>query len=204
MGLGFGRGRLPRISWQPRRDTNHRIHYRRSVLALGRLGSICNEQRAILVSYLARAPVFDLSSQMATLQRMTKGGADERRSTRSKVMLTATIESECGDVKVRVEDLSAHGARVLSETLFPVDTPVTFRCKAITVDGFVAWVEAPFAGIGFGEPVQPEEARRKVSPVQATMPKDFRRPGFRARRLTNAERQSIEDWTKPRRSRPGE
>ena len=147
---------------------------------------------------------FDLSSQMVKLGHMAKGGADERRSTRSKVMLTATIETQDGYFQVRVEDLSAHGARVFGEMLFAVDTPVTFRCKAITAKGFVAWIEPPFAGIGFGEPVQPEEALRTVSRAQKTIPKDFRRPGFRARRLTDAERQSIEDWTGPRPDRPGE
>jgi hypothetical protein len=120
-------------------------------------------------------------------------------------MLTATIESERSRVKVRVDDLSAHGARVLGEVLFPVDTSVKFRCKALTVDGFVAWVKAPLAGIGFGEPVQPEEARRSITGAQQqTIPKDFRRPGFRARSLTDAEKQSVEGWATQRRDRPGE
>jgi hypothetical protein len=46
--------------------------------------------------------------------------------------------------------------RVFGDALFPVDTPVSFRCKALAVEGFVAWVEAPFAGIGFGELIDPK------------------------------------------------
>ena len=117
-------------------------------------------------------------------------------------MLAATVESKGDRVDVRVDDLSAHGARVFGEMPFPVDTPVIFRCKALAVEGFVAWAEAPFAGIGFGEPVQPDEALRKVKPVRQTVPKDFRRPGFRQRQLTDAERRSIEDWGRPQRLRP--
>jgi hypothetical protein len=119
-------------------------------------------------------------------------------------MLTGTIESEQGSVDVRIDDLSAHGARVLGEVLLPVDTPVRFRCKSLAVEGFVAWVEAPLAGIGFGEPVQPQEALRAVARVRRVAPKDFRRPGFRAQPLSVAERQSIQEWASPRRTRPGE
>lgn len=137
-------------------------------------------------------------------KHVTKSSADERRSARTKVMLSATIESEGGCVQVRVDDLSAHGARVFGESLFPVDTSVSFRCKALTVEGFVAWVEGPLAGIGFGEPVQPQEALRTVARARQTAPKDFRRPGFRERRLTDAERQGVEEWARPKGTRPGE
>ncbi len=135
---------------------------------------------------------------------MTKSSADERRSVRSKVRLTATVESRHGQVEVRVDDLSAHGARVFCEGLPPVDTPVTFRCKALTAESFVAWVEGPYAGIGFGEPVQPRDALRTVPRPQQNAPQDFRRPGFRGQRLTDAERQRVEDWGKPERKHPGE
>lgn len=139
---------------------------------------------------------------------MTMSSAEERRSVRSKVRLTATIESEHGRVEVRVDDLSAHGARVFGQGLPPVDTTVTFRCNALAVEGFVAWVEGSQAGVGFGEPVQPRDALRTVprpqqdSPQQ-NAPQDFRRPGFRGRRLTDAERQRVEEWAKPDRNRPG-
>ncbi|MBA3577955.1 MAG: hypothetical protein H0W39_10165 [Sphingomonas sp.] len=119
-------------------------------------------------------------------------------------MLTATLESEQGDVQVRVDDLSAHGARVCGEGLFPLDTPVTFRCKALAVEGFIAWVDMPFAGIGFGDPIEPQMAFRKVTPARQTVSKDFRRPGFRGRRLTDAERRSVEEWARPDRARPGD
>lgn len=66
------------------------------------------------------------------------------------------------------------GARVSGEVLFPVDTPVTFRCKELTVIGFVAWVDGPHLGVAFGEPVQPQKAlRRRVSPRPKMPAKDL-------------------------------
>lgn len=135
---------------------------------------------------------------------MTKSSADERRSARSKVMLTATLESEHGAVQVRVDDLSAHGARVAGEGIFPIDTVITFRCKSLVVEGFVAWVGEPFAGIGFGAPIEPELALRKVTPARQTITKDFRRPGFRSRDLTDSERRIVQAWARPDRTRLGD
>lgn len=136
---------------------------------------------------------------------MTKQSADERRSIRTKVMLVATIARDDGSSsEVKVEDLSANGARVRGDVPIEVDTAVTFRCKELVVAAYVAWVDAPLAGIGFGEPVRPQEALRKITKPERVQPQDFRRPGFRSRQLTAAERQAAEDWTKPRRPRPGE
>jgi hypothetical protein len=119
-------------------------------------------------------------------------------------MLTATIESELGRVQVRVDDLSAHGVRVFGDGLFPVDTPVTFQCKGLTVQGFVAWIEAPLGGIGFGEPIETKEVLRTVTAARQVLPKEFRRPGFSQRELTDAERQSLGEWASDGRNRPGE
>ena len=139
------------------------------------------------------------------LLRMTKHSADERRSVRSKVMLIATLGRDDGSSReVKVEDLSANGARVRGDVPFEVDTRVTFRCKTLVVEAYVAWVDAPLAGIGFGEPVSPQEALRKIPEPGPIKAQDFRRPGFRGRRLTAAERQVAEEWTKPRRPRPGD
>jgi hypothetical protein len=135
---------------------------------------------------------------------MIKSGADERRSGRAKVMLTAVIDAGGNPVRVRIDDLSAHGARVLGDGIPTVDTPVTFQCKDLTVDGFVAWVQSPLAGIAFGEPVEPQHVLRKIPRPSQAIPKNFRRPGFRGRQLTDAEKQLIHEWTGPQRTRLGE
>ncbi len=142
--------------------------------------------------------------QIGVRSSMTKSSADERRSARAKVMLTAAIESGGDRIPVKVDDLSAHGARVIGDTLPAIDTPVTFHCKDLTVEGFVAWVEPPLAGIGFGEPIEPQHLLRKIPRPPQVTPKDFRRPGFRGRQLTDAEKQIVEEWAKPQRTRLGE
>ena len=135
---------------------------------------------------------------------MTPGSADERRSARSKVMLTATIESAGDRREVRIDDLSTLGARVLADAFPAPDTPVIFRCKGVTAEGFVAWVRPPLAGIGFDEPIATEDALRKVRSACRAIRKEYRRPGLQAQELTPAERQMTEQWAKRPRSHLGE
>ncbi|MEO6433403.1 MAG: PilZ domain-containing protein [Sphingomicrobium sp.] len=135
---------------------------------------------------------------------MTKNSADERRSTRARVMLTAAIESERDRIPVTVDDLSAHGVRVVGEGLPAMDTSVTFQCKNLSVKGFVAWVQPPLVGIGFGEPIDPQHLLRKISRPAGVDQRDFRRPGFRDRPLTQVEKQIIEEWARPQQLRLGE
>ena len=136
--------------------------------------------------------------QIGVRPNMTKSNADERRSSRARVMLTAAIESGGDRIPVKVDDLSAHGARVVGDALPAIDTPVTFHCKGLTVEGFVAWVQPPLAGIGFGEPIEPQHLLRKLPRPPQVIPKDFRRPGFRGRQLTDAEKEIVEEWAKAR------
>ncbi len=132
--------------------------------------------------------------QIGVRPKLTKSSADERRSARAKVMLTAAIESGGIRLPVKVDDLSAHGARVAGDSLPAIDTPVTFQCKDLTVEGFVAWVQPPLAGIGFGEPIEPQHLLRKIPRPSQVIPKEFRRPGFRSRPLSNGEKKIVEDW----------
>jgi hypothetical protein len=132
--------------------------------------------------------------------KMPTTSSDERRSPRTKVMLSATLQ--CGEVQlqVRVDDVSAHGVRVLGDELPTVDTPVIFQCKGLFIHGFVAWVQKPLAGIGFGDAIRTEQVIRNVPqslgvalPLDS-MPKDFRRPGFRGRHLTEDEERIVRQW----------
>lgn len=135
---------------------------------------------------------------------MTRTSADERRSSRSTVMLNAAIENGDDQISVRVANLSEHGALVLGDALPVEDTPVTFQCNGLVVESFVAWVQEPLAGIEFDEPVQPQDVLRKVPRPRQALSKDFRRPGFRWKRLTDSERQMVEQWGSRPRTRLGE
>jgi hypothetical protein len=130
---------------------------------------------------------------------MPKINSDERRSHRANVLLVAAIEAGNVRVPVRVSNLSAHGALVLSEAVFERETQVVFRCNGHVIESWVAWVRAPQTGIQFGEPIQPEIVLRKSLPSNQMISKDirnvdFKRPGFRGKRLSDEERKVVEEW----------
>jgi hypothetical protein len=134
---------------------------------------------------------------------VTKKTADERRSARANVLLVGTVE--CGGVqtRVRIANLSAHGALVVAEGLPAEGTQLTLRCNGATVQSWIAWVRTPHAGIQFGEPIDPDELLRNAPPAQAQMitrdnrKVDFRRPGFRGNQLTAEERKIVDEQTDP-------
>jgi hypothetical protein len=137
-----------------------------------------------------------------------KNMADERRSARANVLLVGAIESDGVRNKVRVSNLSAHGALIAGDMVMSEGTPVNFRCNGLTIQSCVAWIRAPYAGIDFDEPIQPDDLLRN-SPVppqvitRDTRELNFRRPGFRGNQLTDEERKIVEERTRPR-QRPGD
>lgn len=127
--------------------------------------------------------------------------ADERRSARAKVLLTAVIECDVVSVPVRVINLSANGALVACDTALPGDTRVIFRIGRRTAEGRTAWVHPPHAGINFDEPIQPGEFLPKSLHTADLITRDtrdlnFRRPGFRGNQMTEEERQIVEEWNR--------
>jgi hypothetical protein len=135
------------------------------------------------------------------IRAMPNKNADERRSARANVLLAAVVE--CGGLRipVRVVNLSAHGALVLGEAVPSEDTSVVFRCNGLIVEGWIAWVRRPHAGIHFGEIIKPGKALSKTAVTQTMIVKDsrkldFRRPGFRGNQLTAEEQQTLERWKK--------
>jgi hypothetical protein len=124
---------------------------------------------------------------------------DERRSPRANVLLIAAVE--CGGARfpVRVSNLSAHGVLVIGKALPCADTRVIFRCNGLALESWVAWTEAPHAGIQFSEPIQPEELLQSrpvlsAAVVRDTRKLDFRRPGFSGNQLTQEEREVLKQW----------
>jgi hypothetical protein len=137
-----------------------------------------------------------------------KNPGDERRSARANVLLAATIECDGVRTRARVVNLSAHGALVSGDIPLEEDALITFECNGLTVQGWVAWVRAPHAGIQFGEPKQPGDLLRSStthSPVHSIMKDtrklDFRRPGLRGNQLTAEERKILEQWAGAQRGR---
>lgn len=134
--------------------------------------------------------------------------AEERRSARANVLLTATIVDGGRSIPVRVGNLSAHGALVIGKGLPARDAVVTFRCNEAEVAGIVSWAESGRAGIEFDQPIDLSELARKAPPVIETV-KDrrevsYRRPGFRGNQLSEEEQRIVEQFRRPRSDRKGE
>jgi hypothetical protein len=130
---------------------------------------------------------------------VVKKTADERRSARANVMLVATVESGGVSRRLQVRNLSEHGALLSGDTHLDVDAEVSFRCNGVATNGWVAWIQPPYAGIQFAEPNEPEGLLRKSPETGRLITRDsrernFRRPGFRGNQLTDEERRILEEW----------
>jgi hypothetical protein len=132
---------------------------------------------------------------------MHKHPADERRSARANVLLVAEIEAGTARSRVRIANISAHGALVVGKGLPCAGAQVNFKCRDVSVPSWIAWVDASYAGIQFDEAIEPEEllkylpASGPISAIHRTI-QDFRRPGFRGDQLTEEERRIVEAWNK--------
>ena len=125
--------------------------------------------------------------------------ADERRSGRAVVILTAAIEAGDARIPVRVSNLSAHGVLVIGDKIPAASSQVVFRCNGIAVPSWVAWSHDGRAGIQFDDPVEPDQLAQKtrvplVPVMRDTRTIDSRRPGFKGNQLTNEERNAVEAW----------
>lgn len=131
--------------------------------------------------------------------------SQNRKSRRSQVLLTATIEHCGASQSVKLRNLSSEGALVESDKLPIEGTPVLFCRNELCTQGHVVWVNGLYAGIAFAEKLQPEQVLRHVPvPRPKIQPKAYR-PGFTPRAMTAEQRRLAESWMwTPGYSRPGE
>lgn len=125
--------------------------------------------------------------------------AEERRSERSNVIRTATIETEGVRTAVRLSNVSAHGALVIGKDLTASENIVAFRCNGLTIDAWVVWVHGQYAGVQFADSVDTAAFARKGNSPEVMITPDnrvvnCRRPGFRGNQMTKAERRAVEEW----------
>jgi hypothetical protein len=103
-------------------------------------------------------------------------GADDRRSAREKVILTAEVEETAAGSKfpVRVSNVSRYGALIVGAGLPPSETEIVFRCNGLEIAGWVAWSDADSAGLQFAEPIETEKLTHRLKPPAAGIVKDDR------------------------------
>ena len=117
-----------------------------------------------------------------------------RRSRRSNVLLTATVETGGASLPVKLRNLSAYGALVEGQSLPPVGVEVTFCRKELSVAGRVAWVNGGQAGIAFATELEPEQVLRHVPPMRQRIQPKFRRPGLVKHELNAEEQRVVDSW----------
>lgn len=128
-----------------------------------------------------------------------------RRSRRSQVYLTATLEGIGTTVPVKLRNLSAEGALVEGKELPIEGSQVTFHRNELDVKGRVVWTAGNHAGIAFDTQLKAEEVLRHVPQPRPKMLPAFRRPGLACRELKPEERRLIESWYQTAAvNRPGE
>jgi hypothetical protein len=122
--------------------------------------------------------------------------ASNRRSSRSKVLLSATIEFGDRSHPVKLRNLSEHGALVQGAHSVQQDSQVLFRRNDLCVAGYIAWVEGDYAGIAFDNPLERKVVLRQVSRATArpAPPGVFSRPAVGKHELTPQERSWIDQW----------
>jgi hypothetical protein len=126
---------------------------------------------------------------------MAQGGDDERRSPRSKVLLSAVLEWPDRTLPVVLRDLSEHGALVESTEPISDDSAVFLQRNDLRVRGYVAWVRGRFAGISFGRPLKAEVVLRHIArPIRREVDQNLhRRPAVASSNMSPEEQRWFDE-----------
>jgi hypothetical protein len=123
--------------------------------------------------------------------------SQNRRSTRSPVLLSAKIAVAGAEVPVILRNLSAQGALVEGAQLPAEGTATTFRRNELCVEGQIVWIEGRYAGIAFTRKLERAELLREVPQPKQRFDAQYRRPGLACRPLSETDRKMVELWTAP-------
>ena len=131
--------------------------------------------------------------------------SQNRKSQRSQVLLTATLEHGGGSQAVKLRNLSEEGALVESEKLPIEGTTVHFVRNDLNAPGRVVWVSGRYAGIAFSDKLDPAEVLRHIPAPRPKIQPRYWRPGITTTQLNAEQRRLAESWMwSPSGSRPGE
>lgn len=117
-----------------------------------------------------------------------------RRSRRSHLLMTATLEVSGRALVVKLRNLSADGAQVEGEDIPVEGTDLLFRRGELAAAGSIIWTKNKQAGIAFATTLDPDTVLNHIPAPRARMTPDFRRPGLGSRALTEQERMLAESW----------
>lgn len=122
------------------------------------------------------------------------GNTQNRRSRRSQMLMTATLEMSGRAVKVTLRNLSSDGAQVEGVELPVEGTDLLFRKGDLAVVGAIIWTKGKQAGIRFEQKLDPATVLNHVPTPRPRRTDEFRRPGLATRALSEQERTLGENW----------
>lgn len=106
--------------------------------------------------------------------------AKERRVfERSIVLVRASIETENGEFRVFLRNLSRSGALIDASEDLPIGSIVTLHCGKTIATARVVWARKPRFGLAFRDLISEAEVQRHVSPERARAPSRGRPPASR-------------------------
>ena len=117
-----------------------------------------------------------------------------RRSRRSNVLLSATLELGGATHSVKLRNLSEHGALIEGQNLPIEGSEVTFKRNDLSVPGRVAWVNGAHAGIAFSASLSTQDVLQNVPQPRPRVQTEHRRPGLNPRSLSPREQAAMEHW----------
>ena len=120
--------------------------------------------------------------------------APNRRSRRSHMLMTATLEVSGHAFKVTLRNLSSEGAQIEGNPLPVEGTDLLFRKGDLAIAGSIIWTKGKQAGIRFAHELDPAIVLNHVSAPRPRKAEDFRRPGLTCRTLTDQERTLAASW----------
>jgi hypothetical protein len=118
--------------------------------------------------------------------------SQNRRSRRSPVLLTASVEVDGTPMPVKLRNLSEDGALIEGDCLPPEGSITFFERDNLRLKSEVVWVEDRLAGVAFARPLKRSEVLRAVPQPRQWVRPEFRRPGLACRPLTVDERLMIQ------------
>ncbi|MGE5723315.1 MAG: PilZ domain-containing protein [Sphingomonadales bacterium] len=98
---------------------------------------------------------------------------------RSIVLVRAMLETENGDVRVFLRNLSRSGALIDTSDNLPIGSIVTLRCGKSVVPARVVWAKRPRFGLAFRDLISDTEVQRHVAPERSRPPTRGRPPSSR-------------------------
>lgn len=122
------------------------------------------------------------------------GITQNRRSRRSHLLMTATLEVAGRALNVTLRNLSAEGAQVEGADLPVEGTHLMFRKGDLAAVGQIVWTRDKQAGIRFDQKLEPEAVLNHVPVARPRTRPDFRRPGLATQALTAQELKLAETW----------